>query len=85
MAQLDGSSWQALRRLDGNGTSGLDFNAEEEAVCWVTSGETGARLRCGRMKKLSGVWGEREIKTTQSLHSEWSQPASQLANQLKTS
>ncbi|XP_031438138.1 low-density lipoprotein receptor-related protein 1B isoform X1 [Clupea harengus] len=67
VSQLDGSGPQTLRHLDGNGTCGLDFSAEEETVCWVTSGETGARLRCGRLKKLSGIWGEREVKPTQSL------------------
>ena len=70
VSQLDGSGPQTLRHLDGNGTCGLDFSAEEETVCWVTSGETGARLRCGRLKKLSGIWGEREVKPTQSLQSE---------------
>ncbi|XP_076118890.1 low-density lipoprotein receptor-related protein 1B-like [Alosa pseudoharengus] len=69
VAQLDGSPPQPLRRLDGNGTGGLDFSAADESVCWVTSsGESsGAHLRCGRLKKLSGVWGEREVKTAQSL------------------
>uniref|UniRef100_A0AAY4BR92 EGF-like domain-containing protein n=1 Tax=Denticeps clupeoides TaxID=299321 RepID=A0AAY4BR92_9TELE len=67
VTHINGSTLQTLRRLDTNGTLSLDLNANQESVCWVTSTESSGRLRCARLKKLSGLWGDREIKTAQSL------------------
>ena len=67
--QLNGSSLQTLRPVDTNGTLSLDFNSNEESVCWVVATDSSGRLRCAKMRNRSGFTEEREIKTSQSLQS----------------
>uniref|UniRef100_A0A8B9RNB7 Low density lipoprotein receptor-related protein 1Bb n=1 Tax=Astyanax mexicanus TaxID=7994 RepID=A0A8B9RNB7_ASTMX len=65
---LNGSSVQTLKLLDTNGTHALDFNHNEDSVCWVTSSESTGQLWCAKMRKPSSFSKEREIKTVQNLH-----------------
>ncbi|XP_064182725.1 low-density lipoprotein receptor-related protein 1B-like isoform X2 [Anguilla rostrata] len=64
---LNGSSVPNVKSLDTNGTLALDFNHNEESVCWVASTESSSRLQCAKMTKLKGFSEEREIKTGQNL------------------
>lgn len=66
---LNGSGVQILKFLDPNGTHSLDFNHNEESVCWVTSSMSAGKLWCAKMRKPSGFSKEREIKSAQSFHS----------------
>lgn len=66
---LNGSSLQILKFLDSNGTHSLDFNHNEESVCWVTSSRSAGQLWCAKMRKPIGFSKEREIKSGQSFHS----------------
>ncbi|KAM9485972.1 low-density lipoprotein receptor-related protein 1B [Clarias gariepinus] len=66
---LNGSGVQILKFLDSNGTHSLDFNYNEESVCWVTSYRTTGQLWCAKMRKPSVFSKEREIKSVQSFHS----------------
>lgn len=67
IAALNGSGMQILKFLDSNETHSLDFNYNEESLCWITSG----KLWCTKMKKPSGFYKEREIKAVQNLHSKF--------------
>ncbi|MCJ8732490.1 hypothetical protein PDJAM_G00211960 [Pangasius djambal] len=66
---LNGSGVQILKFLDSNGTHSLDFNHNEDSVCWVTSSRSAGQLWCAKMRKPSGFSKEREIKSVQSFHS----------------
>ncbi|XP_058248902.1 low-density lipoprotein receptor-related protein 1B isoform X4 [Hemibagrus wyckioides] len=66
---LNGSGVQILKFLDPNGTHSLDFNHNEESVCWITSSRSAGQLWCAKMRKPSGFSKEREIKSAQSFHS----------------
>lgn len=66
---LNGSGVQILKFLDPNGTHSLDFNHNEESVCWITSSRSTGQLWCAKMRKPSGFSKEREIKSAQSFHS----------------
>lgn len=66
---LNGSSVQILKFLDPNGTHSLDFNHNEESVCWVTSSRSSGQLWCAKMRKPNGFSKEREIKSLQSFPS----------------
>ncbi|XP_046700598.1 low-density lipoprotein receptor-related protein 1B isoform X5 [Silurus meridionalis] len=66
---LNGSGVQILKFLDANGTHSLDFNHNEESVCWVTSSQSAGQLWCAKMRKPTGFSKEREIKSVQSFHS----------------
>ncbi|XP_053482709.1 low-density lipoprotein receptor-related protein 1B [Ictalurus furcatus] len=65
---LNGSGVQILKFLDSNGTHSLDFNHNEESVCWVTSSRSAGQLWCTKMRKPSGFSKEREIKSVQNFH-----------------
>ncbi|KAJ8282634.1 hypothetical protein COCON_G00051530 [Conger conger] len=64
---LNGSSVPNVKSLDTNGTLALDFNHNNESVCWVTSTESSSQLRCAKMTKLKGFSEELQIKIGQNL------------------
>ncbi|MGH0155700.1 UNVERIFIED_CONTAM: hypothetical protein FKN15_029887 [Acipenser sinensis] len=65
---LNGTTVPTQNSLHSNGALTLDFNYDEESVCWVTAVESTSQLRCAKMTKLKGFSEEREIRTAQNLH-----------------
>uniref|UniRef100_A0A3B4FCW0 LDL receptor related protein 1B n=1 Tax=Pundamilia nyererei TaxID=303518 RepID=A0A3B4FCW0_9CICH len=68
VTHLNGSGLQPLRSLRTNGTLALDFQQNQESVCWVLSSESSGQLRCAVTRSLRGFTREQEIRTQQSLH-----------------
>ncbi|KAF3842932.1 hypothetical protein F7725_001781 [Dissostichus mawsoni] len=67
ITHLNGSGLQPLRSLSANGTLALDFQHNQESVCWALSTESSGQLRCAETRNLRGFTREREIRTQQSL------------------
>lgn len=67
VTHLNGSGLQPLRSLRTNGTLALDFQQNQESVCWVLSSESSGQLRCAVTRSLRGFTREQEIRTQQSL------------------
>lgn len=67
VTHLNGSGLQPLRSLRINGTLALDFQQNQESVCWVLSSESSGQLRCAVTRSLRGFTREQEIRTQQSL------------------
>lgn len=67
ITHLNGTGLQPLRSLSVNGTLALDFQHNQESVCWVLSTESSGQLRCAETRNLRGFTREREIRTQQSL------------------
>lgn len=67
IAHLNGTGLQPLRSLSVNGTLALDFQHNQESVCWVLSAESSGHLRCAETRNLRGFTREQEIRTQQSL------------------
>uniref|UniRef100_A0A669BG50 LDL receptor related protein 1B n=1 Tax=Oreochromis niloticus TaxID=8128 RepID=A0A669BG50_ORENI len=67
VTHLNGSGLQPLRSLRVNGTLALDFQHNQESVCWVLSSESSGQLRCAVTRSLRGFTREQEIRTQQSL------------------
>ncbi|XP_041117281.1 low-density lipoprotein receptor-related protein 1B-like [Polyodon spathula] len=65
---LNGTTVPTQNSLHISGTLTLDFNYDEESVCWVTAVESTSQLQCAKMTKLKGFSEEREIRTAQKLH-----------------
>ncbi|XP_033870304.3 low-density lipoprotein receptor-related protein 1B-like isoform X1 [Acipenser ruthenus] len=65
---LNGTTVPTQNSLHSNGALTLDFNYDEESVCWVTAVESTSQLRCAKMTKLKGFSEEQEIRTAQNLH-----------------
>uniref|UniRef100_A0A3B4FER3 LDL receptor related protein 1B n=1 Tax=Pundamilia nyererei TaxID=303518 RepID=A0A3B4FER3_9CICH len=70
VTHLNGSGLQPLRSLRTNGTLALDFQQNQESVCWVLSSESSGQLRCAVTRSLRGFTREQEIRTQQSLQVE---------------
>lgn len=69
ITHLNGTGLQPLRSPGVNGTLTLDFQHNQESVCWVLSTDSFGQLRCAEMRNLRGFTREREIRTQQSLQS----------------
>ncbi|KAJ4933189.1 hypothetical protein JOQ06_030024, partial [Pogonophryne albipinna] len=67
ITHLNGTGLQPLRSLSANGTLALDFQHNQESVCWALSTESSGQLRCAETRNLRGFTREREIRTQQSL------------------
>lgn len=67
ITHLNGTGLQPLRSLSVNGTLALDFQHNQESVCWVLSTESSGQLRCAETRNLRGFTREQEIRTQQSL------------------
>lgn len=67
ITHLNGTGLQPLRSLSVNGTLTLDFQHNQESVCWVLSTESSGQLRCAETRNLRGFTREQEIRTQQSL------------------
>ncbi|KAM9364417.1 LOW QUALITY PROTEIN: low-density lipoprotein receptor-related protein 1B-like [Pholidichthys leucotaenia] len=67
ITHLNGTGLQPLRSLSVNGTLALDFQHNQERVCWVLSTESSGLLRCALSRNLRGFTREQEIRTQQSL------------------
>ncbi|TKS67473.1 Prolow-density lipoprotein receptor-related protein 1 [Collichthys lucidus] len=67
ITDLNGTGLQPLRSLSVNGTLALDFQHNQESVCWVLSAESSGHLSCAETRNLRGFTREQEIRTQQSL------------------
>jgi len=67
ITHLNGTGLRPLRSLSGNGTLALDFQHNQESVCWALSTESSGQLRCAETRNLRGFTREQEIRTQQSL------------------
>lgn len=67
ITHLNGTGLQPLRSLSVNGTLALDFQHNQESVCWALSTESSGQLRCAETRNLRGFTREQEIRTQQSL------------------
>lgn len=67
ITHLNGTGLQPLRSLSVNGTLALDFQHNQESVCWVLSAESSGHLSCAETRNLRGFTREQEIRTQQSL------------------
>uniref|UniRef100_A0A3Q1GGV9 EGF-like domain-containing protein n=1 Tax=Acanthochromis polyacanthus TaxID=80966 RepID=A0A3Q1GGV9_9TELE len=67
ITQLNGTGLQPLRSLSANGTLALDFQHNQESICWALSTESSGQLHCAVIRNLRGFTREQEIRTQQSL------------------
>lgn len=67
ITHLNGTGLRPLRSLSVNGTLTLDFQHNQESVCWLLSTESSGQLHCAETRNLQGFTREKEIRTQQSL------------------
>uniref|UniRef100_A0A8C5HU04 EGF-like domain-containing protein n=1 Tax=Gouania willdenowi TaxID=441366 RepID=A0A8C5HU04_GOUWI len=67
ITHLNGTGLQPLRSLSVNGTLALDFQHNQESVCWALSTDSSGKLHCAIAKNRRGFTREQEMKTQQNL------------------